>query len=103
MYDYEKVKKDHGIQVSQTVNDPITLGDYWDLYDVYGALLVVLAFGLVFYQWSLMVLGLIVVIAVIPSIKQKNNRGIFLHYPYKRFQMTLPGLVNPKGDKVYSD
>jgi hypothetical protein len=50
-----------------------------------------------------MMLLLVFFLVLGPIIKKRNNRGIYLHWLYRKFFMTLPGLMNPKGTRRYSD
>lgn len=103
MHDYSVLKKLHGNRVSQTIDTPIMIMDFWDLSDAFLALFVVLVFGVIFYSWALMLVLLIFTLGVVPMIKGRHNRGIFFHWPYKHFHVALPGLINPKGRRKYSD
>jgi hypothetical protein len=89
--------------VSQTIDSPITIFDYWELGDAFAALLVVLIFGVVFYEWAVMLLLLALVLGVGPMIRRRNEKGVFLHWPYRKMGVSLPGLINPQGKKTYSD
>ncbi len=103
MHSYETLKREHGNRVSQTIDSPITLFDFWELSEAFAALSVVLIFGVVFYSWGIMFLLLCLVLGVAPVIRSRNHRGIFFHWPYRKFGMRLPGLVNPKGRRKFSD
>lgn len=103
MYNYDSIKHNHGKRVSQTIDSPILVLDYFELSDVFISLFIVLLFGVVFYAWGTMTFLLLLALGVGPVIKKRNHRGIFLHWPYRIFVMSLPGLVNPRGRKKYSD
>ena len=103
MYSYESLKEDHGTKVSQTIDSPILVFDYFELTEVFAALFVMLIFGVIFYSWGLMFLSLGIILGVVPQVRRKNLKGIFFHRPYRKLQMSLPGLINPKGPKRYSD
>ncbi|MFK7823633.1 MAG: hypothetical protein AB8G05_05725 [Oligoflexales bacterium] len=103
MHNYEGIRKKHSTKVSQTVDTPIMVFDLFMLGEIFSALAAMTVFGIVIYSWKLMILSLLVTLGIIPAIRKRNNRGIFLHYPYKKFGMKLPGLMNPKGNKIYSD
>ncbi len=77
--------------------------DIWELSEVMWSLGFILVFGILFYSWILMILSLVWTLIVSPYIKRNHNKGILLHYPYKKFGMTLPGIMNPGHDKKYSD
>jgi hypothetical protein len=89
--------------VSQTIDAPITIFDFWELSEAFAALGVILIFGVIFYSWGLMLLLLSLVLFVGPVIRQRNHRGIFFHYPYRRWGIQLPGIMNPKGRRKFSD
>ena len=103
MYDYSEIQAKFGRRVGQTIDSPITVFDFWELGDVFIALLIILIFGIIAYSWGIMSLLLIFFLIVGPIIKKKNNRGIYLHWPYAHLKMKLPGLLNPGGRKQYSD
>jgi hypothetical protein len=103
MHDYRSLKANHGSKVNQTIDTPIMIADFWELGDAFVALFVILIFGVMFYSWGTMFGLLFLVLGVGPLIKKNNNRGIFFHYPYRAFRMSLPGLINPGGKKRYSD
>jgi hypothetical protein len=103
MYDYSRLKKEHGTQVSQTVDSPIMIFDYFELGDAFVALAIVMIFGVALYSWGLMTVFLILVLGLAPIIRRRNNKGIFLHWPYRKFGVSLPGLVNPGDGRRYSD
>ena len=103
MYDYAGIKREHGRRVSQTVDSPITIFDYFELSDAFAALAVILVFGVALYSWGLMTLLLVLVLGVGPVIRRRNPKGIFLHWPYRTIGVSLPGFVNPGSDRRYSD
>lgn len=107
MYSYHTLKQKHGTRVNQTIDAPILIFDFWELSDAFLCLMIILVFGVLFYSWGLMALLLIVNLGIGPVIKRRNNPGIFFHYPYRKFGIELPGIVNPKcgpqGRKKYSD
>lgn len=103
MVEYKSLARTHGIKISQTLDAPIKFLDIWDLSDVMMALGSILVFGIIFYSWWIMLLALIWCLIVAPKIKEKNNRGILLHYPYRKFGMKLIGIVNPGSRKRHSD
>ncbi len=103
MYNYDSLKENHGNRVSQTIDSPILVFDYFELTEVFAALLVMLVFGIIFYSWGLMLLFLILILGVGPQVRRRNKKGIYFHWPYRKLHMSLPGLINPKGRKKYSD
>lgn len=103
MHSYDQIRKKYGTRVSQTIDSPIMIFDYWELGDAFAALLVVLIFGVVFYEWAVMLLLLALVLGVGPMIRRRNEKGVFLHWPYRALGISLPGLINPQGQKTYSD
>ncbi len=103
MYDYQGVRRTHGHRVSQTVDSPILIADFWDLSDAFAGLFVILIFGILLNAWTLMLIGLSLCLGAAPVIKRRYNRGIFLHWPYRRLWISLPGVINPKGRRRYSD
>jgi hypothetical protein len=103
VHSYDQIRKKFGTRVSQTIDSPIMIFDYWELGDAFAALLVVLIFGVVFYEWAVMLLLLALVLGVGPMIRRRNEKGVFLHWPYRTLGISLPGLINPQGQKTYSD
>lgn len=103
MLDYGEIRRIHGRRVSQTVDSPITIFDYFELSDAFAALAVVLVFGVLLYSWGIMALLLILVLGIGPVIRRRNNKGIFLHWPYRHLGVSLPGFVNPGQNSRYSD
>lgn len=103
MHDYAGIKREHGRRVSQTVDSPITIFDYFELADAFAALAVILVFGVALYSWGVMTLLLVLVLGVGPVIRRRNPKGIFLHWPYRTFGVSLPGFVNPGKSRRYSD
>ena len=103
MVDYQTLKKLHGSRVSQTIDSPIMIFDFWELSDAFTALMIILVFGVMFYSWGLMMLLLILFLGVGPVVKRRNKPGIFFHYPYRHFWIELPGMINPRGQRKYSD
>ena len=99
MHDYGKLKREHGTRVSQTIDSPIMILDFWELSEAFVALFVVLIFGVVFYSWAL----ILVVLIARPVVRGRNNRGIFFHWPYGRAGLELPGIINPKRRRKFSD
>lgn len=97
------LKQRHSRSISQTIHSPILVFDYWELTDVFAALTVIFIFGVLFYSWGTMLLLLALVLGFGPAIKRRYPRGIFMHWPFSRLHMSLPGLVNSKGSRRYSD
>ena len=103
MHDYAALRTSHGNKVSQTIDAPIMIFDFFELSDAFTALFVVLVFGVVFYAWGAMCVLLALVLGVGPMIKRRHEKGIFMHLPYRWLGIALPGLVNPKGQRTFSD
>ena len=103
MHSYESLRANHGNRVSQTIDSPITILDYWELGDAFAAIAIILAFGVLFYEWALMITLLVLILGIGPAIRQRNEKGIFLHWPYRHLGISLPGLINPQGRRTYSD
>lgn len=103
MHDYAGLRHEHGSRVSQTIDSPITILEFWELGDAFGALLTVLVLGVIFYAWGAMFLMLGLQLFVWPVIRRRFPPGVLLHYPYRRFHISLPGLVNPRGQRRFSD
>ena len=103
MYSYEKVKKEHGNSVSQTIDGPIMFFDHFDLWDMGLGLSIILIFGVIMYSWWTMIVLLLVTLGIVPVIKKNNHRGVFLHWFYKKLGLTLPGFLNPKWKGRMSD
>lgn len=100
----ELLKAKHSSAVSQTIDSPIMVFDFWELADVFVALFIILIFGVMFYSWGTMFSLLILCLGAGPAIKKKHPKGIFFHWPYAKLRMSLPGLVNPRGNgRRYSD
>lgn len=103
MREYAEIKRKHGGRVSQTVDSPITIFDYFELGDAFAALGVILIFGVALYSWASMAVLLALVLGVAPIIRRRNNKGVFLHWPYRHLGVSLPGFVNPGKNRRYSD
>ncbi len=103
MQDYSALKHSLGRPVSQTVDSPILIFDFFELQDAFLTLFIILVFGVVLYAWEAMLVGLLIVIVGIPIVRRRNEKGVFLHKPYKALGMKLPGLFNPGKKKKYSD
>ncbi|MFK7824830.1 MAG: hypothetical protein AB8G05_11775 [Oligoflexales bacterium] len=103
MHKYDFLRQNHSKKVCQTIDKPITVFDYFELGEVFAALVALLIFGIIIYSWQLMLASLFFTLGLGPYIRRRNKRGIYFHYPYKQFGMNLPGLINPKGRKKYSD
>ena len=72
MHNYESMREKYGTRVSQTIDSPILVFDYFELSELFVALLVVLIFGIVFYSWGLMLLLLAAVLGAGPVVRQKK-------------------------------
>ena len=103
MYDYSSLRREHGNQVSQTIDSPIMIFDFWELSEAFAGLIVVLVFGVIFYSWSTMFILLCFVLIAGPIVRGRNHKGIFFHWPYRHLGIQLPGLINPKGRRKFSD
>lgn len=103
MHDYTELKKKNGERISQTLDSPIMFADIWELSEIMLALAAILIFGIVFFSWILMTLSLVGILVVSPILKRTNNKGFLFHYLYKKFGMSLPELINPRGNRKFSD
>ena len=103
MHSYDSIREQHGNRVSQTIDSPITIFDYWELSDGFLAMAIIMVFGVMFNEWWTMIVLLVAVLGIGPTIRRKNEKGVWLHYPYRTLRMSLPGLVNPRGRRTYSD
>lgn len=103
MHNYEALKETHGSRVSQTVDSPIMVFDYFELSDVFLSVGVVMFFGVILYAWVAMFSALFFTVVVLPLVKKKYPKGILLHWPYKNLKMSLPGLINPGSRQKFSN
>lgn len=103
MQNYDEMRKKYSKSVCRTVDSSILVFDYFELGEVFIALIALLIFGIIISSWKLMVLSLFITLGVLPILRKRNTKGFFLHWPYKHLNMKLPGLINPKGNKKYSD
>jgi len=103
VHDYSRLRREFGKRVSQTIDSPIMIVDVWELSEAFSAVFIVLALGVIAYAWGTMCLALLLVLVAVPLIKKSHNRGIFLHWPYRQLRMRLPGLINPRGRRKFSD
>lgn len=103
MHSYESMRRKYSQKVSQTLDTPIMVFDYFEFSDVMLSLLMMMFFGIVLYSFPLMVVSLVVTLGIVPVIKRRYPRGIFFHWPYQRLGMSLPGLFNPGKSTKYSD
>ena len=103
MHSYKGIRERHGNRVSQTIDTPIVIFDYWELGDGFTAVGVILVLGVLFYEWEVMLVLLGFVLGIGPMIRRRHEKGIFLHWPYRKLGMSLPGLINPRGQRRFSD
>lgn len=103
MFSYDSLRGNHGIKVSQSIDSPILLFDTFSLSEMFAGLFIILLFGVIFYTWGLMFVFLILVFGVGPIVRSRYPPGIYFHWPYRHFHMVLPGIINPKGRKKFSD
>lgn len=103
MHSYSSLKQKYGHRVSQTIDSPILIFDFWELSDAFSALAIILVFGVLFSAWGLMVALLCFTLGAGPIIRRRNHPGVFFHYPYRHLWINLPGLINPRGRRKFSD
>ena len=103
MHDYTELRRTHGYLVNQTLDAPILVFEFWELSEIFVALGLILVFGVLFYEWALLCGLLTVTLIGLPYVRRHFNRGMEFHYPYRKFGMNLPGLVNPKRRPRMSD
>ena len=103
MHTYSLLKQAHGHRVSQTIVSPILIFDFWELSDAFVALAIILLFGVLFSTWGLLVFLLALTLGAGPVIRRRNKPGVFFHYPYRKRLINLPGLINPRGPRKFSD
>lgn len=103
MLSYDNLKTRSAKKVSKTLDVPIMVFDYFELSEMMIAMACILIFQLLIGSIFLNFISLIIVLGVVPVIRRSNEKGVFLHWPYRKFNMSLPGLINPRGNKRYSD
>jgi hypothetical protein len=103
MHDYSDLKRTRGYRVNQTLDAPILVFEYWELTEIFVGLGLILVLGVLFYEWALLCALLILTLIGLPYVRRNFNKGMEFHYPYRKFGMTLPGLVNPKWRTRMSD
>ena len=103
MHSYEGMRAKYSKRVSQTLDNPIMVFDYFELSDVMLSLVLVMFFGIVIYSFPLMLASLVVSLGIVPIVKRRFPKGIFFHLPYFKFGMSLPGILNPGKNRDYSD
>jgi hypothetical protein len=77
MYSYEEIKRQHGRKVSQTIDSPITVFQFWELTDVFIGLFIILIFGVIFYSWWTMFILLGLFLGAGPYIKREKQQRYF--------------------------
>lgn len=100
---YQEIRADHAKVIAQTLDTPVMILDYWELTDVYAALVILFICGLILAQWTLTLVLFVLVMGLIPSVRRKNEKGFFFHWPYKNLGVPLRGLPNPLKKTRYSD
>ena len=95
MHDYGGLKRNFGRPVSQTLDSPIMIFEIWELSEAFVALGLILVLGVLFYEWVALCVLLAATLGGLPYVRKRFNKGMAFHYPYRRFGMHLPGLVNP--------
>ena len=95
MFDYSELRRTHGYLVNQTLDAPVLVFEVWELSEVFVALGLIMVFGVMFYEWLLLCLLIGITLVGLPYVRRNFNRGMEFHYPYRKFGMSLPGLVNP--------
>ena len=103
MHDYSSIRRNHGRNVPQSLDEPIKIFDLWQLSDGFATLIIVLFFGVILYEWLLMITLLLLNLGFVPAIRNKSERGVFLHIPYFSYGVSLPYLFNPKKRVEFSD
>lgn len=103
MYNYDSLRHNHSRKVCQTIDTPIMVFDYFELGEIFLALGLMMVFGIILSSMSLMFVSMAIILGIGPIVRRRSKKGIFFHYPYRKFGMSLPGLINPKGNKKYSD
>ena len=103
MHDYTEMRRKQGYLVNQTLDSPILVFEFWELSEVFVALGLILIFGVLFYEWVLLCVLLILTLVGLPYVRRNFNRGMEFHSLYRRLGMNLPGLVNPKRRTRMSD
>lgn len=103
MVDYTEIKRRLGRPVNQTLDAPVMVLEFWELSEIFVALGLILVFGALFYQWALLCFLLVVTLVGLPYVRRNFNPGMAFHYPYSRFAMQLPGLMNPSVNRPMSD
>jgi hypothetical protein len=103
MHNYDSMKMNHAKKVSQTIDSPIMVFDYFELGEIITALGCLMLFGIIIYSWTMMFISMGLVLGLGPVIRKRNKKGIFFHWPYRHMRMQLPGLINPVTSKKYSD
>ncbi len=103
MHSYDSMKQKYSVRVCQTIDTPIMVFDYFELGEVFAALMAMMIFGIIINSWGLMFGSIGIILGAGPMIRRRNNKGVFFHWPYRHLRMTLPGMVNPGVDKKYSD
>lgn len=99
MHDYTEMRRKLGYSVNQTLDAPVMLFETWELSEVFVALIQILIFGVIFYEWLILCVLLGITLVGLPYLRKHFNKGMAFHYPYRRFGMHLPGLANP-GNRV---
>ena len=95
MHDYTDIKIKYGSSVSQTLDQPVMILDFWEFQDL-GLAVGVLFLGTLTSEWVTTTIGLFVVGVILPFIKKEYPKGIILHWPYRHLGMSLPGFINPR-------
>ncbi len=103
MHNYDSLRQKHSTKVCQTIDSPIMVFDYFELGEVFAALSAMMLFGIVLYSWKMLFLSSFLILGVGPVVRRSNNKGVFVHWPYRHLRMSLPGLINPHSNKKYSD
>lgn len=103
MHNYDSLKEEYAKKIAQTIDQPILVFDYFELGEMLCSLVCIIVFQLVIGSWILMLLSLITTLGVMPIIRRSHPKGIFFHWPYRHLQMNLPGIINPKGNRNFSD
>lgn len=93
MYDYRKIRREHGVSIQKTLPEPVMVFDYLELKEALLAVACFAYFGIIDVQPLSLLTILFFLIVIWPPIREKVPKGFLLHKINRYTPIKVPGFL----------
>lgn len=97
MYDYRKIRIEHGIAIKRTLPEPVMVFDYLELKEALFAVAAFAYFGIIDVEPLMLLVVLFGILVIWPPFRERVPRGFIIHKINRLTPIKIQGFLGLSG------